>query len=333
MPADLSLPSPAPFRHLLRVRYPECDAQGIAFNARYGDWTDLSTTELLRAIDPAWLVAPGFEYRLRAQSTEWIAPARFDDVLEAAPAVVETGRTSFQVETTYRRLADGLLLARARTTYVRVHGERGTPQPLTETERAGLTRGAPGVVTDHAGVGGGRVTGVVGAADRRTMPWKNGGGVTHELWREGEGAAGFALRVSIAEVAADGPFSRFPGVDRVIALLEGRGMTLTRADGTVVRLDTPGAPFAFAGEDDWTGALVDGPTLDVNVMTDRATRRAVVEPLGPGVVPAGLVFALGTGTLAGAPVERFGLARLDGPALATMAVLSIRVYSVGMSAP
>jgi acyl-CoA thioesterase FadM len=39
-----------PFRYLLRVRYGECDAQKIVYNARYGDYVDLAATEFLRAI-------------------------------------------------------------------------------------------------------------------------------------------------------------------------------------------------------------------------------------------------------------------------------------------
>ena len=39
-----------PFRYYLRVRYGECDAQKVVFNARYADYVDLATTEFLRAL-------------------------------------------------------------------------------------------------------------------------------------------------------------------------------------------------------------------------------------------------------------------------------------------
>lgn len=44
-------------------------------------------------------------------------------------------------------------------------------------------------------------------------PWKNGGGVTREIAAQPPGASldGFAWRVSVADVAQPGPFSRFPG--------------------------------------------------------------------------------------------------------------------------
>jgi environmental stress-induced protein Ves len=83
------------------------------------------------------------------------------------------------------------------------------------------------------------------------MPWKNGGGVTREIVCQppGAGMDSFDWRVSIAHIASDGPFSAFPGIDRVITLLKGGGVHLSSADGQVNhRLGTPLAPFAFAGE-------------------------------------------------------------------------------------
>lgn len=316
-----------PFRYLLRARYPECDAQGIVFNARYGDWADLASTELLRALDPAYLEpGQGVDYRLRKQVTEWRAPARFDDVVEATPAVTAVGTTSFTVRTPFGR--GGELLAEVETLYVLVDPVAGTKLPVPPTLRARLLAGAPGRVTDHAGVGGGAVLGVVRAADRVTMPWKNGGGVTHELAREGQGAAGFAVRLSLAEVAEDGPFSRFCGVDRVILLIDGAGFRLRRPDGLEVALDRPGAPFSFHGEDDWACALVDGPTLDLNVMTDRATRRAAVCPRGPGQVDATWLLALADGLVGDVPVARLDLARVDGPVATTVPTIAVTITEV-----
>lgn len=310
-----------PFRYLLRARYPECDPQGVVFNSRYGDLTDLATTELLRALDPAYLSTEPVDYRLRAQATEWIAPARFDEVVEATPTVTAVGTTSFTVATAFARATTGEALAQVRTAYVLVDGQ-GRKRAVPAALRARLLAGAPGRVVDHAGVGGGRVRRVVGAADRVTMPWKNGGGVTHELWREGEGPAGFAARLSIAEVASDGPFSRFPGVDRVITLLDGAGFRLTRADGVTVTVDRP-APFAFHGEDAWACALLDGPVLDFNVMVDRAAARAAVSPVDPGVVAGRFWLALAPGRVGGVAVDRFDLAELDGAVVTDVAGLLV----------
>ncbi len=57
----------------------------------------------------------------------------------------------------------------------------------------------------------------------------------------------FLWRVSIADVERDGPFSRFPGIDRTIVLLEGAGMRLRsgrlryRADDALSRRMTSAA--------------------------------------------------------------------------------------------
>ncbi|MDP2306268.1 MAG: HutD family protein [Pseudomonadota bacterium] len=166
---------------------------------------------------------------------------------------------------------------------------------------------------------------MVRAADRVTMPWKNGGGVTHELVREGEGAAGFGVRLSIAEVAAEGPFSRFPGVDRVILLLRGAGFRLRRDDGRVVTMAQPGEPFAFAGEDAWDCTLPGGPVTDFNVMTDRETVRASVAVRGPGRVDGRWVLALADGLVSGVPLVAWDLAELDATGVSDVPCVVIAV--------
>jgi environmental stress-induced protein Ves len=53
-----------------------------------------------------------------------------------------------------------------------------------------------------------------------TMPWKNGGGITHEILKQEHGGK-LLWRLSIAEVASDGPFSLFPGLSRILTVIEG----------------------------------------------------------------------------------------------------------------
>ena len=108
--------------------------------------------------------------------------------------------------------------------------------------------------------------------DYKVMPWKNGGGITTEIWVSpgGSGLAGapFDWRVSIADVAADGPFSKFAGYDRHIMLLEGQGMRLDTEESGSIDL-IPFRPAPFSG--DWTvaGKLVAGPVRDFNLMVAR----------------------------------------------------------------
>lgn len=108
-------------------------------------------------------------------------------------------------------------------------------------------------------------------------PWKNGGGTTREIVGQppGAGMDSFDWRVSIATIAQAGPFSAFPGVDRVILLLDGAGVHL-QGGGIDHRLDTPGAPFAFSGDVALGCALLGGASTDFNVMVRRGRVQAEV---------------------------------------------------------
>lgn len=109
--------------------------------------------------------------------------------------------------------------------------------------------------------------------------WKNGGGTTRELVRVPEGSSmeTFDWRASIAEISADGPFSTFVGVDRVLVLLSGDGVQLRSLDGSIDHsLTEPLVPFEFAGESRIDASLIGGASSDFNVMTRRATTRSEV---------------------------------------------------------
>ena len=123
------------------------------------------------------------------------------------------------------------------------------------------------------------------AIDRLTpMPWKNGGGTTREVvaWPIGAGLDDFDWRISIASIAASGPFSAFAGIDRTILLLDGDGVHLASPDhGIDHRLDQRWQPFAFAGEAPIDCTLLGGPSTDFNLMTRRDRVQGLVEVLTP----------------------------------------------------
>jgi environmental stress-induced protein Ves len=89
----------------------------------------------------------------------------------------------------------------------------------------------------------------------------------------------FDYRISMASVASDGPFSHFPGVDRQLLLLDGKGLLLQRGDGSNSLLQIDSQPLAFAGEEAITSQLQDGPVTDFNVMTRRGRYRQQTERL------------------------------------------------------
>jgi len=120
---------------------------------------------------------------------------------------------------------------------------------------------------------------IIRAASLNDVPWKNGGGMTREIAAGPPGASldAFAWRLSVAEASADGAFSAFPGVDRVLVLLDGAGMRLTEAGGRVHVLDRPLAMTRFAGETAIHASLLAARTRDFNVMVRRDRARASVE--------------------------------------------------------
>lgn len=137
------------------------------------------------------------------------------------------------------------------------------------------------------------------------VPWKNGGGTTQTLatWPPGADMDGFDWRVSVARIAQTGPFSAFPGVDRVIMLLGGAGVRL-HGRGVDHRLDTPLQPFAFAGDQALDCELLGGPSSDLNVMTRRGRLRARLDIMDRSAhlaaAPQGLLLAVrGTWALQG----------------------------------
>jgi environmental stress-induced protein Ves len=122
---------------------------------------------------------------------------------------------------------------------------------------------------------------IVHLADVDASPWRNGGGVTRELvaWpAQGE----WHWRMSVAEVGISGPFSRFDGITRWFAVLQGAGVVLnvgTPLDGVMAgavqhRLTATDAPLCFDGGVATDCQLINGPTQDFNLMVRNSSLTA-----------------------------------------------------------
>ncbi len=135
--------------------------------------------------------------------------------------------------------------------------------------------------------------------DCPAQAWRNGGGQTRELlaWPE---PADWRLRISVADVAQEGPFSVYPGVHRHLAVWQGAGLALHREDGGAepITLTPAGPAWAFEGEWCISATLLDGPVRDLNLMCrglPGELRPAVAgQAFAPGHRAAGL-FATGPG--------------------------------------
>ncbi|MFJ7352672.1 HutD family protein [Phyllobacterium sp. NPDC097923] len=117
---------------------------------------------------------------------------------------------------------------------------------------------------------------ILRSTGHRRMPWKNGKGVTTEIavFPEGASVDSFDWRISMANVPDSGPFSAFPGIDRVLAVLEGE--MVLGVDGRPPETLGPLSPaIAFPG-DTPTSAVVLREVTDLNVMVRRGTFSARV---------------------------------------------------------
>ena len=110
---------------------------------------------------------------------------------------------------------------------------------------------------------------IVRQSQFKASPWKNGGGITHEAMRVPDMGT-FRWRVSIAHIDAPGPFSDFAGYARTMVLLRGSGVALRLSDGSRRLMRSPGDLVQFNGELGAECELLNGPCVDLNLMTSHA---------------------------------------------------------------
>jgi acyl-CoA thioester hydrolase len=127
-----------PFVHRLRVRYAECDPQGVLFNAHYLAYVDHTITELWRAAYGGYttMLERGVDIVVAEANLRFRGSARFDEEIVIEARVSDLGTTS--VTTEYRFLRDGALLLEATIRHVFVDRETATKTPIPDWARAGL---------------------------------------------------------------------------------------------------------------------------------------------------------------------------------------------------
>jgi len=138
---------------LVRVRYGECDAQNVMFNARYMDLADVAFTEYERVI---WgghqrLLGAGLDVQVVSMRIDWTAAACFDDVLSLRVTTERIGNSSFTLRVHFSRAKDGAALATANVTYVMVDTAGGGKVSIPEPQRTALQAGAEGQRINLAG--------------------------------------------------------------------------------------------------------------------------------------------------------------------------------------
>lgn len=129
----------------IRVRYAECDAQQVVFNARYADYADLAATEYMRALigNHKNLLDAGYDFQVVSLHVDWFASAVFDDVLTLTVNVSHIGNTSFALSTQCCRTnSEGVStqIAQMKTVYVVVDANTFTKAKIPPILLDNLTR-------------------------------------------------------------------------------------------------------------------------------------------------------------------------------------------------
>jgi acyl-CoA thioester hydrolase len=137
-----------PFVHTLRVRYSECDSQGVLFNANYLAYVDHTITELWRAAYGGYqtMLDRGIDIVVAEANMRFLGSARFDELITLEATVTHLGNTSVRSQYRFRR-ADELLLEAA-LRHVFIDRQTATKTPIPDWARAGL---APWVATERLG--------------------------------------------------------------------------------------------------------------------------------------------------------------------------------------
>ncbi len=142
------------FRCLIRVRYGDCDAQGVVFNPRYGDLVDVAATEYQRLTAglPGSTMQSDIEFQAVKLCIEWQASAVFDDVLSVEVETAHVGNTSYALAFTFYEYYSSKKLATAETVYVCVDAEKFEKMRIPDSLREKLERGAAGQISNQAGI-------------------------------------------------------------------------------------------------------------------------------------------------------------------------------------
>jgi acyl-CoA thioester hydrolase len=133
-----------PFRHRIRVRFNECDVQGVVFYANYLVYFDIAITELWREIVQPYaeMQAEGVDMMVGEATIRYLNSARFDDEIDVVATVTRLGRTSMTTAMSIERVEDAKLLVEGELRHVFLDTRNGGTRPIPEPIRAALTSSA-----------------------------------------------------------------------------------------------------------------------------------------------------------------------------------------------
>jgi len=121
-----------PFKYaaFMRVGFSDTDAQGIVYYGRYLPYFDLARVEYHRHLDLLEKALREEQFVMRASTVEYLAPARFDDLIEVFIRMNRIGRTSATYECAAYRVEDDVLMVTATQTLVFIDLEERRALPI-----------------------------------------------------------------------------------------------------------------------------------------------------------------------------------------------------------
>ena len=130
------------YAHRLRVRFNECDPQGVVFNANYLVYADVACNELWRDELGGYheFLETGHDLVVAEAHVRYLAAARFDDVLDVEVAVAHLGTTSLSLRSTISRDATPVASVVVRYVCVTAEGKAPVPDALRERLHPHLTQ-------------------------------------------------------------------------------------------------------------------------------------------------------------------------------------------------
>ncbi len=126
------------FRHRLRVRWGECDMQGIVFNAQYMNFIEVAQAEYFRNLGmPHYTedIRKRFDLATVKATMEFLAPARVDDLLDIYSRVSRIGNSSITFRTEMYLIGSDAPCHRAETIYANFDADTGVPRRVPDDIR------------------------------------------------------------------------------------------------------------------------------------------------------------------------------------------------------
>jgi acyl-CoA thioester hydrolase len=129
---------PETFRHTIRVRYGECDPQGVVFNANWLAYFDIVVTELWRdrVVDYKDMLAAGTDMVVAEATVRFLGPAGFDDYIDFEVSIARLGNTA--VSTRIDAAVEGRPVASGDMRHVFIDPTTKTKKEMPAAVREGL---------------------------------------------------------------------------------------------------------------------------------------------------------------------------------------------------